>query len=444
MPQAGFGVADITPPLGVELAGYFNKRFATRVLDPLYARALVVQDADVRLAVLVFDLIGLDVAGAGAVRTHLAGVLGAPPSHVIFSCTHTHTGPSTARLFEAESARDYVRKTLLPGAEDACRQAIADLAPFKLRCGGARERGLAFCRRYWMKNGRVMTNPPKGSPDIVRPESEIDHTVQVFSFERDSAPAALIVDANNHCDTIGTSEISADWPGWMARALARQLRRDVPVLLLNGPAGNINHFDHSRPERQASYAEAERIGRGYAGFALEALEGAEPVSTGPVKVLTVSFDVPYRRVAPEALERARALAAGKPPDTGKDITAEDLAKGHPYVDWVYAQELVRFHESCGSRVSEQVELCAFRIGDCAFVGLPGEPFSDLGIAIKSAGPMERTCVFSLYGGLAGYIPLAEHFERGGYEQLTTTLNRFAPEAGQLFIENALRLLAALT
>ena len=39
--RAGFGKAEITPPLGVELAGYgyYLHRTADRVLDPLFVRA---------------------------------------------------------------------------------------------------------------------------------------------------------------------------------------------------------------------------------------------------------------------------------------------------------------------------------------------------------------------------------------------------------------------
>jgi len=443
MPQAGFGTADITPALGVELAGYFNKRFAERVLDPLYARALVVGDGEVRLAVLALDLIGLGPSHSEALRSHLSQRLGLPPEAIVVCCTHTHTGPCTGELFEAERVQSYLEHTLLPGAEQACKEAADDMRPFQLSFGRTEESGLAFCRRHEMKSGRVLTNPPKGSPDILRPESDIDHAVQVLRFERDGKLAGLVVDANNHSDTIGTSEISADWPGWMVRAVQEELGRKVPALLLNGPAGNINHFDPDNMEHQSSYAEAERIGRGYARFVLEAMQKTEPIASEPVKAMTRTFPVPYRTVAPDDVERARQLAATEPEDPGRDMTSEDLAKGHPYVDWLYARELVRFHDLYGNLEAEDVEIGAFRIGDCAFVGLPGEAFTDQGLAIKAGSPFESTCVFSLYNGLLGYVPMARHFGRGGYEPLTTAANRLAPEAGDLYIENGLALLAAL-
>ena len=443
MLKAGFGRAEITPQTGAELVGYHSKRFVTGVLDPLYVRALIVEEQTPKLVLLVLDLMAVERAQTEAIRAHLSQSLGLAGGSVVVTCTHTHTGPPVFDFFESEAVPGYVENTLLPAAERACREAIEQAGPFELRFGRAREHGLAFCRRFVMKDGRVMTNPPKGSPGISRPESEIDHDVQVLAFERDGELAGLLVDANNHCDTIGGSEISADWPGWMARFLGERLGRDMPVLLLNGPAGNINHFDPNNPERQASYVEAERLGRGYGGFVLEALNKAEAIPADTVTAESETFQVPYRRVPPEEIERARKTAPHKPDTSGRPITSEDLAKGHPYWDWVIAREIVAFNDKYRGQVSERVELCGFRIGECAFVGLPGEPFSEIGMAVKRRSPFDRTCVFGLCGDMAGYVPMPEHFGKGGYEPLTGAYNRFVPEAANLFICHALEVLGRL-
>ena len=55
MLAAGAAALDITPPLGVPLAGSFTARYATGIDDPLYARALVLEDdsgADSRIALV--------------------------------------------------------------------------------------------------------------------------------------------------------------------------------------------------------------------------------------------------------------------------------------------------------------------------------------------------------------------------------------------------------
>ena len=50
---AGYGLCELTPPLGVELAGYgyYLKREAREVLDPLYARAVMLEADGVRISI---------------------------------------------------------------------------------------------------------------------------------------------------------------------------------------------------------------------------------------------------------------------------------------------------------------------------------------------------------------------------------------------------------
>src|SRR5260370_40265595 len=58
---AGFGEADITPQLGekpVYMAGFGQNRTATKVHDPLLARALVLRQDGLKLALVSIDVVG--------------------------------------------------------------------------------------------------------------------------------------------------------------------------------------------------------------------------------------------------------------------------------------------------------------------------------------------------------------------------------------------------
>ena len=83
------------------------------------------------------------------------------------------------------------------------------------------------------------------------------------------------------------------------------------------------------------------------------------------------------------------------------------------------------------------------LGDAAFVGLPGEPFCQIGMGIKEQSPFAITSVFALCNGVVGYVPMPEHFDHGGYEPKTTRGNRLARTAGHTFIKEALAALASL-
>ncbi len=54
--SAGAYEIDITPPLGVDLAGYFNVRKADSILDNLYAKSVVLKDKDTEVAITSCDL----------------------------------------------------------------------------------------------------------------------------------------------------------------------------------------------------------------------------------------------------------------------------------------------------------------------------------------------------------------------------------------------------
>src|SRR5262245_33285826 len=148
---AGFGVADMTPPIGVPLAGYSNRRAgisqwfsadpyaalfnpSKSVHDPIEARAMAIERDGHRLVFLRLDLIAVSADLIAAIRAKLAD-LSIPEDHLIVSATHTHSGPgawinSTMwALIGTDRYRPEVFAGLVAGSEKAVRAALADLAP---------------------------------------------------------------------------------------------------------------------------------------------------------------------------------------------------------------------------------------------------------------------------------------------------------------------------
>jgi hypothetical protein len=75
--------------------------------------------------------------------------------------------------------------------------------------------------------------------------------------------------------------------------------------------------------------------------------------------------------------------------------------------------------------------------DVAFVGLNGEIFVELGMAIKESSPYKLTVVSSLTNGNVGYVPDRKAFVEGHYEPVTA---RCAPGSGELLVATAVQLL----
>ena len=59
--RAGFGIIDITPPLGVELAGYgyYLGRRCDSVRDRLFARAVLLESESGSQLIVSFDVLGI-------------------------------------------------------------------------------------------------------------------------------------------------------------------------------------------------------------------------------------------------------------------------------------------------------------------------------------------------------------------------------------------------
>jgi len=81
------------------------------------------------------------------------------------------------------------------------------------------------------------------------------------------------------------------------------------------------------------------------------------------------------------------------------------------------------------------------IGDSlAFAGLPGEPFVDIGRAVKARSPFRTTIVTCLTNGSEGYIPSTKAHADGGYEALSS---RFAAPTGDELVDAQVEQLKAL-
>jgi hypothetical protein len=115
-----------------------------------------------------------------------------------------------------------------------------------------------------------------------------------------------------------------------------------------------------------------------------------------------------------------------------DTDGLDFAQSAPL--WVRMREQ--------QQVPNTVEVMALRIGSVGIVGLPGEGFCELGLAIKQASPAEHTNVIELAKDAVGYLPSREAYDPGGYE-VTPGATVYAPGCSERLVASASRQLPAL-
>ena len=159
---------------------------------------------------------------------------------VMFCATHTHTGPFTTSYFANGVDNDYL-ELLIGKTLSAVRFAHRNLATAELSAAQTECSTLAFNRRYVMKNGKVLTNPGKLNPNIVRPEGTIDPAIPFFAVRQFGHYRLIVVNISNQTDTTGGDLVSADWPGHLEKAIQYELGEEVPVMTSSARKGRRRH-----------------------------------------------------------------------------------------------------------------------------------------------------------------------------------------------------------
>ncbi|MCK4400940.1 hypothetical protein KAW08_01395, partial [bacterium] len=99
---------------------------------------------------------------------------------------------------------------------------------------------------------------------------------------------------------------------------------------------------------------------------------------------------------------------------------------------IFADEIVRL-----SKIKEKtanIEIQLISIGDILLVGLPGEPFVEIGLAIKKGSKFNHTFIIGLANAYVGYIPTEEAFKEGGYTTRPARWSKLVPEAERLIVD----------
>ena len=439
---AGVAVVDVTPPLGYRMSGYFSERLSTGVHDPLLAKALVLEQGKTQAALVFCDIIGISLDVSAKASQRASRKTGIPATNILIAATHSHTGPlyfGALRnhfhdLTLQKHGSDPLEKVDYPaqltaGIVEAIAKAQAAARPVRIETGVARQSGLSFNRRFHMKNGTVRFNPGKLNPNIVRVAGPIDPDVGILLL-RDPAknnPRALLTVFALHLDTVGGTECAADYPYYLERSLRAKLGPELTSMFGNGTCGDINHVDVASRGAQKGFGEAERIGTTLAGTVLAQVPKLAPLRQPSLAVRSATVDAPLQQFTPEQIAQAKR-------DMVKIGTRE-----MSFLDQVRTYKITATDQREGKTIPLQTQV--FRISrDVAIVGLPGEVFVDLGLAIKRASPFRTTLVVELCNDTPGYIPTRKAFAEGSYE---TVNSRVQPGGGEMLAEAAVRLLMEL-
>ena len=441
--QAGFSRVDVTPMLGIGMAGYYVPRLAEGVLDPLQINALALACGDTKVVFLSIDHCGIVKEVLNPMIDQVCHVTGLPREAVYIHSTHTHTGPflnyNPTEPLEIEYAQLVTRKFA-----DAAKLAMEDLKPAKMGYGIGDAPNIAFVRRFRMRDGSVRTNPGVDNPDILHPIGDVDERVNVLRFDREG-DSLVLVNFGNHPDVVGGCKISADWPGFLRETVEKALD-NTKCLFFNGAQGDVNHVNvHPRggyltdmfmdfDDVARGYKHARYMGRVVAGGVLQAFDKVKYVDVDSIRFAQKYIDVPANLPDPSQIPEAKRI--NDLHNAGRD--AELPFSGMMLTTVVArAARMVRL-ENGPDRF--RMPLSAIAVGPVAMFGIPGEPFTGVGRALKEAEGYELVLPTCNTNAKEGYFPMLECYEEGGYEAGSSN---FKAGVAELIIDAGLKLLEEL-
>ena len=417
MIKAGFARIDVTPPLGTPLAGYFSSRISEGVLDPLQLNAVAFGSGEVSALLIVCDLIGVTMERADVYRAHVAAATGVDADHILLTSLHQHTSIYIGgRIGDAEDyalVEDVAYLDVLQRKFcDVARMAIADMSDARLFTSEAEATPqLSFTRRYVMEDGSIRTNPaPKYGTPVRRCDAS-DNAVRVVRFERTDKKDIVIANFSTHPDVIGGKKISADWPGFTRRFVEGD--QNVHCICMVGCQGDSNHVDFIKPKEErlvggAGLSHSAFMGRTIADTVAKCCT-AETEHTGDtvfggVKLIYNRTSTAGEEHYDEAKQFMEIYERGEKPNLPN---VRDVA---------YAMRTVRQRTASMNRA---VPVSVLAIGDVAFVGFGGEPFTHYGTATREGAPDKTVLCACCANGYEGYLLTDSAFAEGGYEAATS-------------------------
>ena len=441
--SVGVASADITPPVGCEMGGYgARKGRAERIAAPLHCRAFVFEDAGSKVALVICDLLFVTHDISALARRLIEQETGIPAHCVMITGTHTHSGPAG----------------LTVGLDPVFTESVSR------KVAGFVAEALLNKQAAWLKYAETaVTTISQNRRD---PDGPIETTARLLIAEAEASPRPIATIVNYACHPTvleyDNLALSPDFPGAVAGLLEQNVGGQAAYL--QGCAGSINpvwmRHDHAEARRIGSILglaasrvvqEALPVGRGQWSVNLSMAEdvvkpgptNCRLVPAGPLSAAAVSVKLSRRRWPPVERSEAvlsdveAALSRSSDPGERRALMAR-LAALQMEIHFARRSDhysVRRDADERGTSGTEDVEVQALRVGrDTVIIGLPGEPFLEIGEEIRQRSPVPNVLVAGYANDAIGYVPVASEFARYGYE---VGRARFTPEAAGALVEGSL-------
>jgi neutral ceramidase len=447
---AGAVRVKLDPPVGLAMLGYGNRvGRAAGVHDELAAQALVLSDGDTEVAIAGIDLLALGDRIAGDIRERVAADGGIAADSILVCATHTHSGPAF-NIFATPRAgakpadgRNLEWERALPGKiAAAILQARKSLEPATLRAASA---------QFTLGTNRRLVRPRRRIQLAANHKGPADGEAGALgAYRSDGTPIAFVMNYPCHGVVLCEDNLlySRDWPGFAmdeieSASFSDNGKRAVSIFI-QGATGNID------PRSRGNFEVAQQHGCAMGRGALDALRRAPSRANLQIVARRIPLRLKLKDLDQDVATARNCVAQTKASldnhRGGDGYQLKRLRDHHAEsLSTLAALEVLEEQNGRDKRVDmTRRELASaltiFAIGDVAIVGIPGELFVELGLALKANPSFRHTFVAGYCNDLIGYIPTRAAYAEGGYEVETA---RIAAGSGEAIVDTALAGLAEM-
>ena len=439
---AGLARADISPPVGIPQMNWGSQTHVESVgIDPagMVATALVVSDGRQKFAMV--DIDALAIHRMDDVIRRASTATGIPAGHIRLGATHTHSGPLLTGekgpvgfdLSRYEKSFWSYWDVMGDKIVGAIVEANAKLQP--VHVGGAKGVGsININRRMRAQNGQ----PPGVG---INADGFVDRDLVVVRLD-DAKGKPLAVLVNYQCHGIvlawENKVISPDWIGMMRKSVEQALPGAL-CLFFQGAAGDQGPVELYTGDLSVAHRLGAILGHQAAALALQIetvrreprFEGFVESTAylarwpwrvagprdGTLRFATRVLDLPARTYTANDIERMRSSVRDAEVKMEQARQSGDSWKVHlAEARWRRFRDLLAKWQKPPDPPLVKVRVQILRIGEIAIVAMPGEPFAEIGAAIKRASPFPVTLFCGYSSGEGGdYMPVESEYPFEGYE-----------------------------
>lgn len=464
---AGVARADISPPVGIPQMNWGAQTHVEATgIDPagMKATALVLSDGKQKFAMV--DVDALSVGDVTDVLKRASEQTGIPAAHIRIGATHTHAGPVLTSvkgpvgkdLSTYRPMFDRFRAGVNDKIVGALVEANSRLEPVHI--GASKGVGTININRRVRAMG---SNPPSVGRN---PDGLVDRDLFVVRIDRaDGRPLAAIVNFQCHGTVMAWENeyISPDWVG-MVRVEIEKALPGITALYFQGAAGNQGPVEGFTGDLGVAHRLGSILGHQAAALIVgTSTVRREPVHEGfmestafiakqpwrvqgprnaALKFAAREVDVPRRQFTGAGIKEMEVLAAEAQSKIEAARASGDPIRLHlAEARWRRYRDLAEQYKEPANPAPLKVTVQALRIGEIAIVAMPGEPFAEIGLAVKKASPFAFTLFCGYSNGSGGdYMPTADEYKFGGYEVERTP---YGPGAADAVVKAASALLREL-